>query len=69
MRTPPELRAALRKNKMATKVFDEFSPSCRREYAEWIVEAQRPETKAKRVQQAVEWIAQGKPRNWKYMNC
>jgi uncharacterized protein YdeI (YjbR/CyaY-like superfamily) len=69
MRIPPELRAALRKNKMATKVFDEFSPSCRREYAEWIVEAKRPETKEKRVQQAVEWIAQGKPRNWKYMNC
>jgi uncharacterized protein YdeI (YjbR/CyaY-like superfamily) len=69
VRIPPELTAALEKSKMATKVFDEFSPSCRREYAEWIAEAKRPETKKKRVQQAVEWIAQGKPRNWKYMNC
>jgi Uncharacterized protein conserved in bacteria len=66
---PPELAAALRQNKMATKVFDQFSRSCRREYAQWIAEAKRPETKQKRIQQAVEWIAQGKQRNWKYMNC
>jgi uncharacterized protein YdeI (YjbR/CyaY-like superfamily) len=69
VRVPPELAAALKKNKMATKVFEEFSPSCKREYAEWIVEAKRPDTKQKRIKQAVEWIAQGKPRNWKYMNC
>jgi uncharacterized protein YdeI (YjbR/CyaY-like superfamily) len=69
VRTPPELAAALKKNKMATKVFAEFSPSCRREYADWIAEAKRPETKQKRVKQAAEWIAQGKQRNWKYMNC
>jgi uncharacterized protein YdeI (YjbR/CyaY-like superfamily) len=69
VRVPPELTAALKKSKMATKVFDEFSASCRREYADWIAEAKRPETKAKRVKQAVEWIAQGKQRNWKYMNC
>ena len=69
MRVPPELAAALKKNKMATKVFEEFSPSGKREYAEWIAEAKRPETKQKRVKQAVEWIAQGKQRNWKYMNC
>jgi uncharacterized protein YdeI (YjbR/CyaY-like superfamily) len=66
---PPELRAALKKNKMATKVFAEFSPSCKREYVDWIAEAKRPETKQKRIKQAVEWIAQGKQRNWRYMNC
>jgi len=66
---PPELTAALKKNKMATKVFAEFSPSCKREYADWIADAKRPETKDKRVKQAVEWIAEGKQRNWKYMNC
>lgn len=69
VRVPSELTAALKKSKMATKVFDEFSASCRREYADWIAEAKRPETKAKRVKQAVDWIAQGKQRNWKYMNC
>ena len=69
VRIPPELTTALKKNKMATKVFGEFSSSCKREYAEWIAEAKRPETRARRVKQSVEWISEGKPRNWKYMNC
>ncbi len=66
---PAELAAALKKNKAAAKVFAEFSPSCKREYVEWIAEAKRAETKEKRVAQAVEWIAEGKQRNWKYQNC
>lgn len=63
---PAELAAALRKNKTAAKVFREFSPGCRREYVEWIADAKRQETRARRVVQAVEWIAEGKARNWKY---
>jgi uncharacterized protein YdeI (YjbR/CyaY-like superfamily) len=66
---PSELAAALKKNKAAAKVFAGFSASCKREYADWIAEAKRPETKDKRVVQAVEWIAEGKQRNWKYQNC
>ncbi|MHB1193606.1 MAG: YdeI/OmpD-associated family protein [Longimicrobiales bacterium] len=66
---PEELAAALalRKNRKARDVFDAFPPSHRREYAEWIAEAKRPETRARRVAQAVEWIAEGKQRNWKYL--
>lgn len=48
---------------------DAMAPSHRREYLEWIVEAKRPETRAKRVAQAAEWLAEGKKRNWKYENC
>jgi uncharacterized protein YdeI (YjbR/CyaY-like superfamily) len=66
---PEELAAALKKNKKAAAVFAAFSPSCKREYTDWITEAKREETKAKRVAQAVEWIAEGKQRNWKYQNC
>jgi uncharacterized protein YdeI (YjbR/CyaY-like superfamily) len=66
---PTELAAALKKNKAAAKVFAGFSPSCKREYVDWIVEAKRAETKEKRVAQAIEWIAEGKQRNWKYLNC
>jgi len=66
---PAELVAGLKKNKAAAKVFAAFSPSCQREYTEWIAEAKRQETKEKRVAQAVEWIAEGKQRNWKYQNC
>lgn len=63
---PPAFAAALKKNKAAAAVFADFSPSCRREYVEWIAEAKREETRAKRIATAVEWIAEGKQRNWKY---
>jgi uncharacterized protein YdeI (YjbR/CyaY-like superfamily) len=66
---PSELSAALKKNKAAAKVFAAVSPSCKREYADWIADAKRPETKEKRVAQAVDWIAEGKQRNWKYQTC
>jgi uncharacterized protein YdeI (YjbR/CyaY-like superfamily) len=66
---PAELAAALKKNKAAGLTFAAFSPGARREYVDWIVEAKRAETKEKRVTQAVEWMAEGKQRNWKYQNC
>ena len=65
---PAELAAALKKDRKAAVQFEAFSPSHRREYVEWIDEAKREETKAKRVAQAVEWIAEGKGRNWKYQS-
>src|SRR5262245_19388617 len=64
---PADLVAALRKNKTAPATFDAFSPSAKREYVEWITEAKTDETRARRLKTAVEWIAQGKQRNWKYM--
>jgi len=67
--TPDDLAAALKKNKKAAGTFAAFSASCKREYVEWITEAKREDTRAKRVATAVEWMAEGKQRNWKYMNC
>lgn len=64
--SPSALAGALRKNKRATQYFDAFSPSQRREYIEWIDDATRDDTKVKRIAQAIEWIADGKGRNWKY---
>jgi uncharacterized protein YdeI (YjbR/CyaY-like superfamily) len=66
---PGDLQAALDFNPAASATYSGFPPSCRREYLEWIVEAKRPETRSKRVAQAVEWLAEGKRRNWKYENC
>ena len=63
---PTELAAAIAKNRKARAVFDAFPPSHRREYCEWVGEAKREETRTKRAEQAVEWIAEGKSRNWKY---
>jgi uncharacterized protein YdeI (YjbR/CyaY-like superfamily) len=64
-----EFKVALQKNKKAAAVFEAFSPSGKREYIEWITEAKRAETRDKRVATAVEWITEGKLRNWKYQNC
>ena len=66
---PDALAAALAKDKVAGKNFAGMSPGCRKEYCEWIGEAKREETRVKRVATAVEWIAEGKQRNWKYQNC
>jgi uncharacterized protein YdeI (YjbR/CyaY-like superfamily) len=66
---PPEFAKALQTNKQAAAVFQAFSPSCKREYVEWITEAKRAETRDKRIATAIEWIAEGKQRNWKYQNC
>jgi uncharacterized protein YdeI (YjbR/CyaY-like superfamily) len=63
---PDELSAALADEPAAKQVFDGFSPSHRRDYCEWIGEAKRPETRDARVKQAVLWMAEGKPRHWKY---
>ena len=69
LETPTEFTAALKKNKKASAVFAAFSPSCKREYVEWIADAKRPETRDKRIATAIEWIAEGKQRNWKYQSC
>ena len=63
---PEALTAALKRNKAAAKKFEAMSPSCRREYSEWIADAKREETRDKRIATALEWIAEGKSRNWKY---
>jgi uncharacterized protein YdeI (YjbR/CyaY-like superfamily) len=67
--TPDDLAAALAKNAKARKTFDGFTPGKRREYIEWLVEAKREETRARRLEQAVEWMAEGKSRHWKYQDC
>ena len=63
---PTDLAAALRKNARARTTFDGFSPSHKREYIEWIVGAKREETRQRRLAQAIEMLAEGKTRNWKY---
>lgn len=57
----------LQKNKKAFTTFQDFSPSHKREYVEWITEAKTDETKNRRMETAIEWLSQAKPRNWKYM--
>lgn len=64
---PKDLVAALAKNKKARATFDNFPPGQRREYIAWVIEAKQAATRAKRLETAVEWMAEGKVRNWKYV--
>lgn len=64
---PDDLARALRKNRKAAASFERFSPSHRREYIEWITDAKREDTRERRLETTIEWLAEGKPRNWKYM--
>jgi uncharacterized protein YdeI (YjbR/CyaY-like superfamily) len=66
---PDDFSRALAGNPAAQAAFDAFAPSHRREYLEWITEAKREETRAKRIAQSIEWLAEGKKRNWKYEKC
>ena len=64
--TPADLAAGLKKSAKARAEWDDFSPSARREYIDWITEAKRPETRAERLKTTLQWVAQGKQRHWKY---
>lgn len=63
---PDDLRAALQDNPEAEKIFSAASPSFRKEYITWLIEAKTEATRTKRLLQAVEWISEGKARHWKY---
>ena len=67
VRVPEDLAAALKKNKKAHATFEGFSPSHKREYIEWITEAKTAGTRARRLETAVDWMGEGKSRNWKYV--
>ena len=66
---PAEFAAALSASPAAQTALLAFAPSHRREYVEWITAAKRAETRDKRIAQAIEMLAEGKKRNWKYENC
>ncbi len=63
---PDYFLAALKKNEKALAAFEKMPPSHKREYVDWIVEAKREETRAKRITSAIQMLSEGKSRNWKY---
>ena len=66
---PQDMRAALDANAAAAATFEAFPPSAQRDYVDWITGAKRDETRTKRLAQAIEWLAEGKRRHWKYQDC
>lgn len=64
---PPDFLKAIRANKKANEVYENFSPSNKRDYADWINDAKTDETRQSRMKTAIVWMRDGKPRMWKYM--
>lgn len=66
---PDYFQKALNKNKKAKTTFDNFPYSKRGDYVEWLTTAKQEATREKRLATAIEWLAEGKARHWKYENC
>ncbi|OJW77330.1 MAG: hypothetical protein BGO69_18275 [Bacteroidetes bacterium 46-16] len=64
---PAYFMKALKTSKPAHETFKTFSNTNKREYVDWVTEAKTEATRDKRMAQAVEWMAEGKIRNWKYL--
>lgn len=69
LETPSWFLDALKQKEATMIAFEKFSPSQKKEYIEWVTEAKTEATRAKRVTSALQWIAEGKTRNWKYAKC
>ena len=62
---PADLKAALQRKVKARKTFENFRYSHKKEYVDWITDAKRDETRRRRLETAIQWLAQGNPQNWK----
>lgn len=63
---PDYLLKEINRDKKAKSIWENFAPSHKREYIEWITDAKTEETRDKRMAQMMEWLIEGKSRNWKY---
>jgi uncharacterized protein YdeI (YjbR/CyaY-like superfamily) len=66
---PEYFMNAIRKNHAAMTTFNNFSYTNKKEYVEWVTDARTEKTRERRLTQSVEWMVEGKIRNWKYVKC
>lgn len=62
----PDFAAALAANPDAAATLDGFPPSARADYLDWVAEAKQDRTRANRIATAIQWLGEGKRRNWRY---
>ena len=63
---PAYFTEILEQHPLVNEHFEKFSPSQKKEYLSWFEEAKTEATRTKRLDTAIEWISEGKIRNWKY---
>jgi Bacteriocin-protection, YdeI or OmpD-Associated/Domain of unknown function (DUF1905) len=61
-KTPADLRKALAATPKARALWSDITPIARRDWVHWITSAKRPETRARRVDNACSMLAAGKRR-------
>ena len=67
LQIPADLIAAMKNSRPALVTFEGFSYTNKKEYVDWISDAKSTETRSKRLATALEWMAEGKIRHWKYV--
>jgi uncharacterized protein YdeI (YjbR/CyaY-like superfamily) len=65
--TPAWFEKALKANPKAWKQYQLFTAGKKKEYIEWLSSAKTDSTREKNLALAVEWISEGKVKNWKYL--
>lgn len=63
---PKDLAKALEKDIMAKDFFTNLAPGYKRDYIDWIISAKQEKTRLKRLETTLEWLGQGKKKNWRY---
>jgi uncharacterized protein YdeI (YjbR/CyaY-like superfamily) len=56
-RVPPDLARALRQNPAARTAFAALTPSHKREHVGYVIEARKPETRARRIERTIQTLA------------
>ncbi len=64
---PDILTKALNEHAVAQKNFENFSYSNKKEYVVWIEAAKTEKTRLSRLATTIEWLSEGKVKNWKYL--
>jgi uncharacterized protein YdeI (YjbR/CyaY-like superfamily) len=64
---PDYFAEILTRHPQAKATFDAFSYSNKKEYVTWVTEAKTDATRQKRIDTSIEWLTEGKPRMWKYI--
>ncbi|WP_412467852.1 YdeI/OmpD-associated family protein [Pedobacter sp. KLB.chiD] len=63
---PEYFAEALNEAPEALAVFQNFSPSNKKDYILWLEEAKTEATRMRRLETTLAWLAEGKTRMWKY---
>lgn len=66
---PPFMMTAIKKNKKSLATWQGFPYSKKKDYVDWVTEAKTDATRDRRLATTVEWLSEGKARNWKYERC